>query len=74
MKLLASICAAMLMSAHLAWTADDKAEQAAVAAAESWLKLVDEEKYDASWEQAAKLFKGAVSREKWREAIEGAGP
>jgi hypothetical protein len=40
--------------------AAEKPEDAAQAAAESWLKLVDDGNYAASWEQAAKLFKGAV--------------
>jgi hypothetical protein len=47
-------------------------EDAAQAAAESWLKLVDEAKYDASWDAAAKLFKTAVTKEQWRQAAAGA--
>ena len=46
-------------------------EDAAQVAAESWLKLVDEGKYDESWDRAAKLFKGAVTKPKWREALSG---
>jgi hypothetical protein len=53
----------------------DSPEDAAQAAAESWLKLVDAGDYDASWEQAAKVFKGSVSKDHWREAIAGSrGP
>lgn len=51
--------------------AADKPEDAAQAAAESWLKLVDQGQYGASWDQAAKLFKGAVTKEKWIEAARG---
>ncbi len=40
--------------------AADKPEDAAQSAAESWLKLVDAGDYAASWEQAAKVFKGAI--------------
>jgi Protein of unknown function (DUF4019) len=55
--------------------AADKPEDAAQAAAESWLKLVDAGDYDASWEQAARLFKGSVTKPHWKEAIGGArGP
>jgi len=46
-----------------------EAEDAAQSAAESWLKLVDDGKYDASWDQAAKLFKGAVTKEQWIQAV-----
>jgi hypothetical protein len=51
--------------------AADKPEDAAQAAAEKWLKLVDEGKYGDSWEQAAKLFKGAVTQEQWKQAASG---
>lgn len=44
-------------------------EEAAKASAEAWLALVDQGKYGESWDQAAKLFKGAVSREKWKESV-----
>ena len=40
-------------------------------AADSWLKLVDEGKYAESWEQAAKLFKGAVTKDQWKQAAAG---
>jgi hypothetical protein len=53
-----------------AW-ASDKAEDAAQAAAASWLKLVDDGKYDASWDKAAALFKGAVTRDQWKQAAAG---
>ena len=41
-----------------------KKEIAAVAAAEQWLLLVDEGKYDQSWREAAEYFKNAVSQDK----------
>jgi hypothetical protein len=46
-----------------------KAEKAATEAAKKWLALVDAGKYPESWEQAAQLFKGAVSKKKWLEAM-----
>ena len=56
------------------WSADSH-EDAAQAAAESWLKLVDAERYGESWEGAAALFKGALTREQWVQAASGArGP
>lgn len=59
-----------LMLAGLGWTAD-KPEDAAQVAAETWLKSVDEAKYDASWDQAALLFKGALTKEQWKQAAAG---
>ena len=49
--------------------AADKPEDAAQAAAESWLKLVDDGDYAASWEQAAKVFKGAVKQADWAQMV-----
>lgn len=49
----------------------DKPEDAAQAAAESWLKLVDDGNHAASWEQAAKLFKGAVKQADWSRMAGG---
>lgn len=51
--------------------ASDKPEDAAQTAALSWLKLVDDGKLEASWDQAAKLFKGAVTKEQWKQAATG---
>ncbi len=47
-----------------------QAETAAVAAAESWLSLVDSGQYAESWEQAAQLFRGAVQKEQWVRTME----
>jgi hypothetical protein len=44
-------------------------EDAAQAAAASWLKLVDAGQYEESWEQAAALFKKALTSAKWKEAV-----
>jgi len=52
-------------------SAADKPEDAAQAAAESWLKLVDGGDYSASWSQAAKVFKGAVKQTDWGEMVGG---
>jgi len=43
-------------------------EDAAKTAADAWLALVDKGQFAESWEQAAKLFKGAVTQDKWKEA------
>lgn len=54
--------------------AADKPEDLAQAAADSWLTLTDAGNAAASWEQAAKLFKGAVTKDKWVEALASVRP
>jgi hypothetical protein len=52
------------------WGADTP-EDLAQKAADAWLKLVDDGKYEESWDQAARLFKGAVTKEQWKQAAAG---
>ena len=47
-----------------------EAAKAAVAVAEGWLELVDTEQYEASWNEAASYFQGAVSQEQWLFSME----
>jgi Protein of unknown function (DUF4019) len=49
----------------------DTAEAQAVAAAEAWLATVDAGDYGKSWDDAAKLFRGAVTKEAWEQAAAG---
>jgi len=44
-------------------------EQAAVQVAKKWLALVDEGKYRDSWDEAADVFKNAVSKDEWEEML-----
>jgi len=46
-------------------------EKAALAAAQSWLQLVDAGKYVESWHQAAGYFKRAITKEQWKQQIQG---
>ena len=41
----------------------------AVAAAEAWLKLVDDGQYAGSWEQAAEYFRVVVKQHSWEDSI-----
>ncbi|MGD9350150.1 MAG: DUF4019 domain-containing protein [Desulfobacterales bacterium] len=50
-------------------TADVDKETAAVAAATAWLTLIDNGKYDDSWETAASYFKGAITKEYWQQTL-----
>jgi hypothetical protein len=64
------VAALVAITARAADTPEDLAQRAA----ESWLKLTDAGDGGASWEQAAKVFKGAVTREQWTGAIAGVRP
>ncbi len=45
------------------------AEAAAVASAEAWLAKVDAGKYAESWEEAAAVFRSAVTKDKWLSMV-----
>jgi hypothetical protein len=45
------------------------AEEEAVKASKEWLTLVDEGDYAASWDNAAELFKGVVTKEQWEKQL-----
>jgi hypothetical protein len=49
--------------------ANEVAEKAAIAASGAWLSLVDEGNYAESWNQAAGLFKNAVTKEQWQSTV-----
>ncbi|HEX8925967.1 MAG TPA: DUF4019 domain-containing protein [Terriglobales bacterium] len=53
-------------------SAQDKKVDAGVKAAQAWLAVVDSGNYGASWEQASGMFKAAITREKWEEALQQA--
>jgi hypothetical protein len=51
------------------------AEDAAQAIGESWVKIVDAGNYGQSWDEAATLFKSAVTKDQWASAASNArGP
>ena len=69
------VCASLVVAGFAASVgAADKPEDLAQAAAESWLKLSDAADGAATWEQAAKLFKGVVTKEQWTQALAGVRP
>jgi len=49
--------------------ANEVAEKVAVTASNAWLSLVDGENYAESWNQAAGLFRAAVTREQWQNTL-----
>ena len=44
---------------------------AGIAAGDSWLAVVDAERYDESWERACAVFKGVVPKDQWVRQIAG---
>jgi hypothetical protein len=70
-RLIAACATVVLLTAFPAAQAPS-AEDAAQAVTESWLKVVDAGNYGASWEEAASLFKSAVTQEQWTTAASGA--
>ena len=47
-------------------------EKAAIAAAQTWLKLIDDGKYADSWKEAATYFRNAVPQEQWVIQVQAA--
>ncbi|MGA7875776.1 MAG: DUF4019 domain-containing protein [Desulfoferrobacter sp.] len=54
-----------------AFADNSKKEAAALSAAETWLKLVDEGSYAESWAEAAEYFKGAIQEDQWVQSLHG---
>ncbi len=50
--------------------ANPEAVEAATAAAEDWLALVDQGKYEESWQEAAQAFRNHVTAEEWTRQIQ----
>jgi len=47
-----------------------EAKKQAVAAAEAWLRIVDETRYARSWAEAASFFRSAVTEEQWLKSMQ----
>jgi hypothetical protein len=72
---LASVLAVGSLLAARLLGADPAAEKAAQQSAQSWLSLIDSEKYGQSWAEAASLFKQTVTQTQWESAVKAArGP
>lgn len=64
---LAFVSIALLGVAPAAQPPEELAEKSALA----WLLLADAGNYEESWNEAASLFRGAVSQEDWKKAMVG---
>ena len=60
----------VLLAATTVFAGDS--EKDALKAAESWLGLVDVGEYGTSWDESSELFKAAVSKEEWEQALNSA--
>ena len=71
-----ALFAAMLITLLAASPARaQKAEDLARQSAESWLALIDAGQYGESWDQAASIFKGAITKSDWQSKVSAArGP
>ena len=68
-SLVVVVAAGLVVSSSHAQVSDTNVAQAS---AESWLSLIDNQRYAASWDEAAGLFKSAVTQDTWRTAAEAA--
>ncbi|MGD9007711.1 MAG: DUF4019 domain-containing protein [Desulfobacteraceae bacterium] len=50
--------------------ADAKAEQTAISVAGAWLNLVDQGRYNDSWQQAASIFQATVNKKQWATSLQ----
>lgn len=73
MKLLRASLTLVLAGVAPALAQQQDSASAAVAAAqtaaESWLRLVDHQRYGDSWDSTAAAFRGAVSRTDWEKLV-----
>jgi hypothetical protein len=69
-KFVVSVSLLLLAAFGVRAEAQQKPEQLAEQSAGSWLALVDSGKYDESWQQAAQIFKAAVTQDQWRNAVQ----
>ncbi|MGD1213621.1 MAG: DUF4019 domain-containing protein [Terriglobales bacterium] len=62
---------AFLLGICSAVQAQQKAEELAQQSSDTWLALVDSGKYADSWQEASQIFKAAVTKEQWQNALRG---
>ncbi len=69
--LAAVLCGLIVLSGASRGWAVDRADAArgATTAAEEWLKLVDEGKFNSSWLQASTYFRNVTTKQQWRQQV-----
>lgn len=63
---------ALVLAGSSVHAADTEAVSQARKSASSWLALVDAAQYGQSWDEAATLFKSAVTKQEWMKAVQAA--
>jgi len=66
-----TVTALLVFAVSCSGPANPAAEQAASAAAEEWMALVDEGRYGDSWQASSELFRIAVTKEQWESSLRG---
>lgn len=69
-KTIAGVAVLVALSAIVAMAQDLDKEKAAVAAAEKWLRVVDDWNYAQSWKEASEYFRAAVKQEQWQQSLQ----
>jgi hypothetical protein len=67
-RMLTALLLVLLPALGIAMTADDEIQADAMA----WLSLVDQQKYDASWDAASSLFRSQINESDWTKAASAA--
>ena len=44
-------------------------EKESISIAQSWLSLIDNENYEKSWDESAKIFQNSISKDQWTATI-----
>jgi len=68
-RLVLLIAAVVLVGPGWVRAEDAQREEAAVAAAQSWLTLIDKGQYGESWKKAAAYFRNAVTEKQWQQSL-----
>jgi hypothetical protein len=64
------VCLALAFQALAQTSENSQKEKEGLAAADSWLKLVDSKQYDQSWKEGSESFRKAVSSDQWVRQLE----
>jgi ABC-type transporter MlaC component len=67
--LVTTLVFALLLCASASAQAQQKPEQLAQQSSDAWLAIVDSGRYANSWDEAAQLFKAAVTKDQWLSAL-----
>ena len=70
-RLLVGLFIGILCMAGCNLPSNPDAETAAISVAETWLELVDSQRYAESWEQAAEYFQSVITKDKWQQVMQG---